>query len=204
MISTAKAVAAVLAVAAGVAAFLATPAPGRQDGRGRQAALSRWLDLSAERAEDVRKADPDFQQESGLLTANLAAEREKLAALIEDPASSDKQVLEHVERVIAAHDALERRVARHVLAIRPHLTADQQKRLMGLCASGVREAGRPWRRGRGQGGGQGLGQGGGQGLGQGGGQGKGPGGPWRDDDRRGGGQGQGRGGRGSGRGKGRE
>ena len=190
MISAAKAVAAVLAVAAGVAAFLATSAPGRQGGRGRQAALSRWLDLSAERAEAVRKADPDFQQESDLLTANLAAEREKLAALIEDPASSDKQILEHVERVIAAHDALERRVARHLLAIRPHLTAGQQKRLMGLCANGVREAGRQWRRGRRQG------------RGQGGGQGMGPGGPRRDDDRRGGGQG--RGGRGNGRGKGRE
>ena len=167
MVTTGKAVAAALAVAAGVAAFLATPQSGGRGRGGGRAALSQWLELSPERDEAVRKADPDFEQDSELLTANLAAEREKLAALLGEPASTDQQVLDRVERVIAAHNSLERRVAKHVLAIRAHLTAEQQQRLMGLCASGVRRAaGRPWRRGRGGGQGQtGMGQGGGHGEG---------------------------------------
>lgn len=183
MISTGKAVAVALAVAAGVTAFLATPSGRGRGRRGHHAALSRWLALSPERAQAVREADPDFEQDVDLLTANLQGEREKLADLLDDPTSPNEQVMERVERVILAHNALERRVASHVLVIRPHLTAEQQKQLMGLCASGVRRAaGRP-RHGR---------------SGDGGGRGGGPGGRWRDDEGNGGRGGQGQGGRGQG------
>ena len=182
MISCGKLIVAAVAVAAGVGAFLATPKLAGDRGQGQP--LARWLGLSAEQAEAVKKADPVFEGDADRQTAALGAEREKLAALLDDPKSADDQVMKQVERVIDAHNTLERRVAKHVLAIRSSLTADQQKQLMGLCASGVRRAaGRQWRRGRGLGDGSGRGRGG-QGAGQGGGA--------------GGGSGLGRGGRGRG------
>lgn len=200
MVQTGKLVAVGVALAAGIVAFLATPkGDGRQGGQGQggRGPVAEWLQLEPARAEAVQKADPGFDTESQGLTTGLNAEREKLAALLDDPKSADPQVLDQVERVIAAHNALERRVAKHVLAIRPHLTAEQQKRLMGQCASGVRRAaGRPWRRGRGDGG-QGRGRDdGGRGQGRGG-PGGGPGGG-AGGGRRSGGRGAGGGGRGAG------
>ena len=89
--------------------------------------------------------DPDFHRQGATLRADLAEQRHALAGLLEDPASSDETLTRQVERVIAACDALERRVARHVLAIRRHLTPSQAKQLMGLVAEGVRSAGKSCR-----------------------------------------------------------
>lgn len=153
-------VVATLSVAAGLGSFFATRAQVPQAVPADTEPLHRWLDLSAERVHLVRQADPEFSKEAAGLSETLTAERRKLADLLEAPASTDAQVLEQVERVIAAHDALERRVARHVLAIRPYLTADQQKRLMGLCANCVRQRGdHGWRGGRGGNDGGGAGDG---------------------------------------------
>ena len=182
MIQAGKLLVVGVALAAGIAAFLATPKRDGLQGQGGRGPVAEWLQLEPERAEAVEKADPGFGAESKGLTGELTAEREKLAALLDDPKSADPQVLGQVERVIAAHNALERRVAKHVLAIRPHLEPAQQKQLLGLCAQGVRRAaGRYWRGGRG-------GEEDARGRGRGG-QGGGP---------RGGGRGQGGGGQGGG------
>jgi hypothetical protein len=167
VISCGKLTVAALAVGAAIGAFLATPRLGGDGGQGPP--LARWLGLSAEQTQAVEKADPSFEDDADRLTTALRAEREKLAALLDDPKSADDRVMEQVERVIDAHNGLERRVATHVLAIRPSLTVGQQKRLMGLCASGVRRAaGRQWQRGRGLGRGTGRGRGGpGSGVGPG-------------------------------------
>lgn len=109
-------------------------------------ALSACLGLSASEARTMAEADPDFSRQAGTLRSEMARQRRALAELLEDPASSDEALTQQVERVIAAHDALERRVAGHVLAIRKHLTPDQAKRLMGLVAEGVRRAGKCCRR----------------------------------------------------------
>jgi len=145
----------VLAAAAGAGTFFATLVSGQgghelEDSR---QPLGRWLDLSAQQAADVAAADPTFDGESDDLAAELHTQREQLAKLLEDPTSTDEAIMAQVEKTINAHDALERRVAKHVLAIREKLTPEQQKRLMGLAASGVREAGRYGYRG-GQGGGE--------------------------------------------------
>ena len=148
---------AVLVLAAGAGSFFATLASGRQGGAGAatasRPALHQWLDLPADRAKAVQAADPTFEADLNGLTVALQAEREKLAVLLEDPASADETVLAQVEKAIAAQGALERRVAKHVLAIRGELTAEQRKRLLGMTASGVRRANRH-RRGYGWHGGQ--------------------------------------------------
>lgn len=116
-------------------------------------ALGDWLGLNAAEIETLRGVDPDFRIERGKLESALAAERERLAHLFEQSAVPDDELLAQVERVIAAHDALERRVARYLLAVRPHLSAQQQRRLFERCAGDVRAAGGwRWRHGRDEGG----------------------------------------------------
>ncbi len=179
----------VMSVAAGVGSFLATVAARPSSGPATQPApaapssspLGDWLALPSERAQAVETADPGFADASRALSETLAAERERLAAVVEDASSTDAQIREQVERVIAAHSALERRVTEHILALRPHLTAAEQKRLLGLCAQGVRSAARwRWRGGRGAGVGARDGRGRGAGGGGGGGRGRGP--RWLRDD----------------------
>jgi hypothetical protein len=140
--------------------------------RGRQRAMAAWLVLDEAQAKAVEKADPTFHAESDEMAQGLEAERARLAAILEDSAVSDQAILDQVERVIAAGNVLERRVAQYVVAIRPHLSPDQRSKLMDLCARNVRRcgAGGPGQgKGRGQGcGGQGRGQGRGAGMGRGG------------------------------------
>jgi hypothetical protein len=138
---------AVIALGAGVGSFVGTMAQGE-----RPAALEaplkdanafeRWLGLSSNQVVEIAKDDPAFTAEAASLAGTLDQERDGLAALLEAVATPDQEILTQVERVIAAHDALERRVAAHVLAVRHHLTFDQQERLMGLCAASVRQASR--------------------------------------------------------------
>ncbi len=66
--------------------------------------------------------------------------RTRLAVVLEDATSSDEQITAHAEQLIAAHDDLERRIAKHLLAIRGLLTPEQAKQLMGLAASSVLSA----------------------------------------------------------------
>lgn len=143
-------------------------------------ALCNWLQLSKEQKQAVRATDPGFVGEVRAIQQALADERLALASLLETPDSGDQEIMDQVERVIEAHDALERRVARHMLAIRPILTPEQAKQFMGLAARGVRRAGRCrqdpdadglWG-GPGQGQGRGSGQGGGGRRGWGGGRGQ--------------------------------
>ena len=115
-------------------------------------ALSGWLRLLPDQIKDVANVDPAFAEELPKLEAALEVERETLATLFENPDIDDDAITAQVERVIAAHDRVERRVARYLLAIRPHLTAEQREQLFDACADGIREAGgKRWRHGRGGG-----------------------------------------------------
>ena len=111
--------------------------------------LGGWLRLMPEQIELIAGVDPTFADESAALEAALEAEREKLAEMFEDADATDEAITQQVETVIAAHDRLERRVAQHLLALRPHLTDEQRSRLFERCAQGIREAGGwRWQHGR--------------------------------------------------------
>ncbi|MBE3097534.1 MAG: hypothetical protein IMZ44_10465 [Planctomycetes bacterium] len=141
MIRAATRLTALLAVLAGVGVFAFTVYSGGRESPTDRCPLGKWLGLPADQCKAVCGVDPTFGDDVRALLEVLHSERKGLAGVLEDPATPDEHILEHMESVIAGHDALERRVARHVLLIRPHLTAEQQKRLMGLCASEVRRAG---------------------------------------------------------------
>ncbi|MBM4037182.1 MAG: periplasmic heavy metal sensor [Planctomycetes bacterium] len=129
---------AVAVLGAGVGAFVATVASRAATRREPPPPVARWLGLTDEQAKAVEQADPRFATETDALRTDLCEKREALAALLEDPQSPKDRILAQVEQVIAAQDTLTRRVAQHLVAIRPLLTPEQQKQLMGACASGMR------------------------------------------------------------------
>lgn len=93
--------------------------------------------------------DPGFPEESKKLNDAVASDRAKLAELLDNPSANEEAILAQVEKVIATHDQLERRVAQHLLKIRSQLSPEQQKQLMGLASESVRQGGYRWRGGRG-------------------------------------------------------
>jgi Spy/CpxP family protein refolding chaperone len=110
--------------------------------------LCAWLDLDPAVRDAVSDLESAYRGERSTLEAAVAAERDALAALFESGEASDAEILEQVEQVIAANNALERRTARFLLDVRPHLTTAQQQRLLRHFAEGVREGGRyRWRHG---------------------------------------------------------
>jgi hypothetical protein len=174
-----------IAIACAAGSYLATYAvqqPGRvSPSSGSTAAVAQcltdWLGLTPAQAASVREIEAAFAADRERLETKLTAEREQLAKMLEDKSVTNTGILDQVERVIAAHDTLERRVAAHLVAMRPYLTAEQQKRLLDRFASSVREGGGyRWRHGQ-PGTAEGQRQGGGPppGRGPGGGRGRGSG-----------------------------
>jgi hypothetical protein len=111
------------------------PGDGAGYGRGRRlgAGLAQSLRLTDEQTLIAEQQDPNFQADAAQLRNTLLAERAKLLAVFEDSQTTNDVLLQQLDKLIAAHSQIEQRVARHVLVLRPHLTADQQKWLIGLC-----------------------------------------------------------------------
>lgn len=129
-------------------------------------ALLEWLRVPVEQREAIRSHDASFAGDLKRLREELATCRSELAAALERSEATDEQIRARSEAAIAAGVALERRVTEHLLAIRDHLTPEQQKRLFGLCAEGVRQ-GRGWQWRHGESGAKGRGMGMGRGMGRG-------------------------------------
>ena len=95
--------------------------------------LARRLRLDEGQVSILRDKDSGFEADSMRLRDILLTERTALLALFEDPKSTDEELLEQIDRLIEAHSQIERRIAEHVLVLRPYLTVEQQKWLIGLC-----------------------------------------------------------------------
>lgn len=95
--------------------------------------LTRRLGLDEEQVKLLLEKDPDFEASSMNLRNALMTEREKLLSIFENPNSSDGELLLQIENFISTYSWIERRIAEHVLVLRPYLTVEQQKWLIGLC-----------------------------------------------------------------------
>jgi len=95
--------------------------------------LARRLRLNEEQAKLLQEKDPDFDANSMNLRDALVTEREKLLSIFENPNSGDAELLQQIEKFISTYSWIERRIAEHVLVLRPYLTVEQQKWLIGLC-----------------------------------------------------------------------
>ena len=95
--------------------------------------LTNRLRLTSEQVILLQENDPNFESESINLYNELMAERQKLLSVFENPQSSDEELLEQIDSLISTHSRIERRIAEHVLILRPYLTVEQQRWLIGLC-----------------------------------------------------------------------
>ncbi len=95
--------------------------------------LTRRLGLNQEQAKLLEEKDPDFEANSMNLHNAIMTERERLLSIFENPNSSDREMLQQIENFISTYSSIERRIAEHVLLLRPYLTVEQQKWLIGLC-----------------------------------------------------------------------
>jgi len=95
--------------------------------------LARRLRLDQEQIDILQDKDSGFEADSTQLRDALLAERTNLLALFENPQSTDDALLQQIDKLIEAHSQIERRITEHVLVLRPYLTVEQQKWLIGLC-----------------------------------------------------------------------
>jgi len=144
-----------IAAATGLGAYTATvqtrpagPPPPAADPA--TEALLNWLGASPAQRNELRMHDAGFAVELKQLKADVEAKRNQFASALEQPKASNDEIMSRLEAVLAANNALERRIAGYLLSVRDHLTPEQRQRLFGLCAEEARQ-GRQWRGGRGPG-----------------------------------------------------
>ncbi len=94
--------------------------------------LANRLSLTSEQVTEIQKADPNFESEALSLNDDLVSKREKLLSIFQNPQSSDSDLLEQIDSLISTHSKIERILAEHVIVLRPYLTNEQQKWLIGL------------------------------------------------------------------------
>lgn len=162
-----------ISVLAGAGAYTATTAArsaATQPADAATDALMNWLGVPTTQRAQIAEHDPAFASDLRKLREELLARRADLAAALEKADTPAEAIQANVEAVLAANAAVERRATKYLLTVRDHLTPEQQRRLFGLCAQGLRQGqGMQWRHGQGGGGspGRGLGPGGGRGKGAG-------------------------------------
>jgi Spy/CpxP family protein refolding chaperone len=128
----------ILACIAGVVSFYITRGLNTKTKYSNHGSMRKWLAFTDEQDDAIRQSDPDFNTEAAELSLAFIAERQQLARILDAPASSDMQVTAQVERVIEANHALIKRVVAHILAVREHLSPQQQQQLMRLCSNIIR------------------------------------------------------------------
>jgi Spy/CpxP family protein refolding chaperone len=133
------------------------------------------LSLAREQWEVIQNHDMSFEADLATLRAEARTRRQDLCAALESNEISDSDIRAKAAALRAAENRVQERVLDHLLAIRQHLTPDQQRRLLNMCAQGMRQGG--------GGGGMRWGPQDGSGPRRGGGGGAGGGGPYRGGGR---------------------
>ena len=101
---------------------------GRQGG-----GMQQGLQLTEDQLALSRQLDPVFDEDASRLTEQVAAAHVALVRIFEDPQASDSGLASAIDTLVAAHTAMEQRVAQHVLLLRPHLSSEQIRCLVGIC-----------------------------------------------------------------------
>jgi hypothetical protein len=91
------------------------------------------LGLTDEQIFVIQEKDPDFEADLIQMRNSLLTERAELLNAFEVARTSNEELLNQIDSLVSAHSQIERRIARHLILLRPHLNAEQQKWLIGLC-----------------------------------------------------------------------
>jgi len=115
---------------------------GRGNGYGRQyrggssdstSGLARRLRLTQEQITWAQQQDPNFDEECVSLRTRLYEEHARLVTSFENAQMPDGELTTRVDDLVAAHAALEKRVAQHIVLLRPRLSQEQRDLLSSLC-----------------------------------------------------------------------
>ena len=101
--------------------------------RGQAGRLAQRLGLTDEQILIIHEKDPDFEADLTQMRNILLTERAELLNAFMDARTSNEELLNQIDELVSAYSQIERRIARHLLVLRPHLNAEQQKWLIGLC-----------------------------------------------------------------------
>jgi len=111
---------------------------GRQYRGGRSdstSGLARRLQLTQEQNTWIQQQDPNFAEQCALLNEKLYEAHASLVASIESAQATEQELATKVDDLIAAHEALETRVAQHIVLLRPQLSQEQRNLLSDLCGA---------------------------------------------------------------------
>ncbi|MBM4029583.1 MAG: hypothetical protein FJ280_29920 [Planctomycetes bacterium] len=97
--------------------------------------LALRLRLTDEQVTWSRQQDPDFEDQCARLKDRLHEAHADLAAGFRNAGITEEEFTAKVEGLLQAHDALEKRVARHIVLLRPHLSPEQRSLLSLLSCS---------------------------------------------------------------------
>lgn len=111
---------------------------GRNDGT---QSLAGRLRLTQEQSTWIQRLDPNFEEQCIVLRDRLYEAHTNLLASLEDAQMTEQELAAKVDALIEAHDALEKRVAQHIVLLRPQLSQEQRDQLGGLCSRNAGAAG---------------------------------------------------------------
>lgn len=119
---------------------------GRQYRGGRNestSGLDRRLQLTQEQSAWIHQQDPNFEEQCVVLRDRLYEVHAGLVASFESAQLTKQELATKIDDLLAAHDALEKRVAQHIVLLRPRLSQEQRDLLSSLCRGGSRTDGSP-------------------------------------------------------------
>jgi hypothetical protein len=102
--------------------------------------LARRLQLTQEQDTWIQQQDPNFAEQSAALRERLYEVHADLVASLERTEMTGQELAAKIEAVIEAHETLEKRVAQHIVLLRPQLSPEQRDRLCDECRGGAGSA----------------------------------------------------------------
>jgi hypothetical protein len=95
--------------------------------------LAHRLQLTQEQSTWIQQQDPNFDEQCVLLRDRLYEVHAALVASFENTQMTEQELATKVDALIEAHDALEKKVAQHIMLLRSELSQEQRDLLSGLC-----------------------------------------------------------------------
>jgi hypothetical protein len=115
---------------------------GRGAGYGRQyrggrsdsmSGLAHRLQLTQEQSTWIQQQDPNFEEQCVLLRDRLYEVHAAFVVSFENAQMTEQELATKLDALIEAHDALEKKVAQHIMLLRSKLSQEQRDLLSGLC-----------------------------------------------------------------------
>jgi hypothetical protein len=104
---------------------------------------ARGLPLTPEQNAWIRQQDPSFEDQCVLLRDRLYQAQEAFVAAFDNVRTTDKELAAKIADFVAAHSALEKRVAQYLMLLRPQLSPVQRELLSELCRGQTAVGDRP-------------------------------------------------------------